>query len=313
MTVSGSLDLMSCYVRTLKTSEAAQMLNVSPNTLRAWERRFGYPKPARTSGQHRMYTFGEIAALRDALKEGLSISSAVSRAQESLQADTQMLTGALNAYELLRADAAMAATLALRTVERAVEEVLLPSMVELAAQHGEDSAPWSFSAQWAQDWLRRAQRMTPPPTRRMGILIGDATAGGIDLQDLHLRALELFLARAGARLLTLPVSGVAGLGEALAAFRPDIVVVAGATASDEFVSQWAYRVRMSAGTLPVTLFHRSTLRVRTTGAQALSESPSAAHREILALLDNAARTEAPSLSALDLSAARDRLRARNAS
>jgi putative nucleotidyltransferase with HDIG domain len=34
-------------MRTLKTSEAATLLNVSPNTLRAWERRFGYPKPQR--------------------------------------------------------------------------------------------------------------------------------------------------------------------------------------------------------------------------------------------------------------------------
>ena len=35
-----------------------------------------------------MYTHGEVAALRDALQEGLSISSAVSRAREALSADT---------------------------------------------------------------------------------------------------------------------------------------------------------------------------------------------------------------------------------
>ena len=49
-------------------SEAAAVLNVSPNTLRAWERRFGYPKPQRTAGKHRLYTHGEVAALRDALR-----------------------------------------------------------------------------------------------------------------------------------------------------------------------------------------------------------------------------------------------------
>ena len=68
---------MEDFVRTLKTSEAAAVLNVSPNTLRAWERRFGYPKPQRTAGKHRLYTHGEVAALRDALQEGLSISSAM--------------------------------------------------------------------------------------------------------------------------------------------------------------------------------------------------------------------------------------------
>ena len=114
------------HVRTLKTSEAAAVLNVSPNTLRAWERRFGYPKPQRTAGKHRLYTHGEVAALRDALQEGLSISSAISRARESLSSDTSTLVGALQAFELDRADAAMEAALALRSVERSVEEVLLP-------------------------------------------------------------------------------------------------------------------------------------------------------------------------------------------
>src|SRR3712207_5566109 len=102
-------------MRTLKTSEAAAMLNVSPNTLRAWERRFGYPKPQRSPGRHRVYTHGEVAALRDALQEGLSISSAVSRAREAVSADTDVLVGALVSFELDRADGAMEAALALRS------------------------------------------------------------------------------------------------------------------------------------------------------------------------------------------------------
>ena len=74
-------------MRYLKTSEAAALLNVSPNTLRAWERRFGFPKPQRSPGKHRLFTHGEVAALRDALQEGLSISSAISRAREGLAAE----------------------------------------------------------------------------------------------------------------------------------------------------------------------------------------------------------------------------------
>ncbi|MDQ3722001.1 MAG: MerR family DNA-binding transcriptional regulator [Actinomycetota bacterium] len=75
-------------MRALKTSEAAALLNVSSNTLRAWERRFGYPEPQRSAGGHRLYAHGEVAALRDALRQGLSISSAVSRAREALSTDT---------------------------------------------------------------------------------------------------------------------------------------------------------------------------------------------------------------------------------
>src|SRR4029079_16964195 len=139
-------------MRTLKTSEAAALLNVSPNTLRAWERRFGYPKPQRSAGRHRLYTHGEVAALRDALQQGLSISSAVSRAREALSTDTHTLVGALAGFELDRADSAMECALALRSVERSVEEVLLPSLDELAARFGTDSAPWALAARWADGW-----------------------------------------------------------------------------------------------------------------------------------------------------------------
>src|SRR5215207_10703726 len=85
-------------VRTLKTSEAAALLNVSPNTLRAWERRFGYPQPQRSPGKHRLYSFAEINALREALSEGLSISSAVSVARDAFGADAQALLSALLAF-----------------------------------------------------------------------------------------------------------------------------------------------------------------------------------------------------------------------
>ena len=58
-------DLTSLTMRYLSTSEAAVLLNASPNTLRAWEHRFGLPKPQRSPGKHRLFTHREIAALRD--------------------------------------------------------------------------------------------------------------------------------------------------------------------------------------------------------------------------------------------------------
>jgi MerR family transcriptional regulator, light-induced transcriptional regulator len=53
----------------IRTAAAAEMLGVSPSTLRTWERRLGYPQPARTPGNHRQYELNEIEALRDALRE----------------------------------------------------------------------------------------------------------------------------------------------------------------------------------------------------------------------------------------------------
>jgi MerR family transcriptional regulator, light-induced transcriptional regulator len=281
-------------VRTLKTSEAAALLNVSPNTLRAWERRFGYPRPQRSAGRHRLYTHGEIVALRDALQQGLSISSAVSRAREALSTDTHALVGALTAFELDRADSAMEAALALRSVECSVEEVLLPSLSELGLRFGTDSAAWAFAARWADGWLRRAQRLAPPPVRRLGVLIGDATGAELDPDALALRALELFCARSGARVMALPVAAVSCLGEVVESLQPDAVVIAGTRVSDDDVALWAYRVRAAAGALPMALFRRAHQgKVRATGSRVLAEAPFAAHRQLLVLVDRLPRGANP--------------------
>jgi DNA-binding transcriptional MerR regulator len=284
-------------VRYLKTSEAAALLNVSPNTLRAWERRFGYPKPERSPGKHRLYTHGEIVALRDALQEGLSISSAVSRAREGLSADADSLVGALTSFDPARADLAMEAALALRSLERSVEEVLLPSLDELHRKYGHESARWALAAQWGHDWLKRARRLSPPPSRRIAILVGDASGGEADLDFAAIRALELFLARGGAELLTLSVRATGDLSDALELLSPDGVVLSGRKVSDDAVARWAYAVRSATGPLPIALFRRDVvrpLRTRTTGAHQLGPVPSHAVGQLVELVsrDHLAEREA---------------------
>jgi DNA-binding transcriptional MerR regulator len=53
---------------------------LKPDTIRAWERRYGLPSPARTSGHHRLYSEHDILTLKWLVarrREGLSISKAV--------------------------------------------------------------------------------------------------------------------------------------------------------------------------------------------------------------------------------------------
>lgn len=274
-------------MRYLKTSEAAALLNVSPNTLRAWERRFGFPKPQRSPGKHRLFTHGEIAALRDALQDGLSISSAVSRAREGLAADSNSLVGALISYERERADTAIEAALALRSVERSVEEVLLPTLDEILKRYGTESAAWAFAAHWAADWLRRATRLSPPPVRPISVVFGDATRDELDPDSPYLRALELFCVRSGIDVLSLSARGVAGIGDAVAVHRPHLVVVAGSHLDDDAVARWAYAIRLASGAVPVAIYRRGSerIRVRTTGTRNLPSGAGTAQRRILELVE----------------------------
>lgn len=273
-------------MRYLKTSEAAALLNVSPNTLRAWERRFGFPRPRRSPGRHRLYTHGEIAALRDALLDGLSISSAISRAREGLGADTNSLVGALSAFDAARADAALEGALALRSLDRAVQEVLLAALDEVARRHGTDSVQWAFAARWGNNWLRRAQRLVSPSVQSVSVVLGDASRDDLDIDAAYIRAFELLLARAGGTVLGLSVRGVSNMADLLATHRPEVVVIAGGALPDDAVARWAYSVRYAAGALPVAIYRRGSQRqrVRTTGTAILPGTPGEAARRVLELV-----------------------------
>ena len=65
---------------TFNLKAVVQETDLKPDTLRAWERRYGLPQPERTSGGHRLYSQRDIDTLKWLLArqdEGLSISRAV--------------------------------------------------------------------------------------------------------------------------------------------------------------------------------------------------------------------------------------------
>jgi DNA-binding transcriptional MerR regulator len=271
-------------MRSLKTSEAAAYLNVSPHTLRAWERRFGYPKPQRSEGQHRRYTYAEIDALRDALRDGLSVSSAISRAREGLHADVDSLAGALVAFDARRADEAMEATVALRDLDRAVE-ALLAATGDVLHRHGSDSAQWAFAWSWGCDWLARARRLASSPLSTASVLVGDTTAGDSDPESLQVRAFDLMCVRCGADVLRLSARGAGGISEAASARHVGAVVIAGDRIGDEAVTKWA-AAALAGGDAPLLASYRRSERRRLRPASrmiALSEAPRAAAMELVEL------------------------------
>jgi hypothetical protein len=282
----GHVPAASSSTRTLKTSEAAALLNVSPNTIRAWERRFGYPKPGRSPGKHRLYSYAEIAALRDALEDGLSISSAVSVARDAFGADAQALVSALIAFRADLADEVLDGSLALRSVERSVEDVLLPAVDTVRQRKGPTSATTAFALAWSEDWLLRARRLARVVERRVSVLIGDASLSPLDAARPYVLAFALCCVRSGVDVLTLPVSAPERLWEAVAAIKPAAVVIAGGHASDDEVANWAYKVNATGGQLPFALYRREPHALTSNGrTPILPVSPVAALGELLELTE----------------------------
>lgn len=146
-----------------------QATNISPSTLRAWERRYNMCQPERSESGYRLYSDRDVAIIRwlkAQVDAGMSISQAVSwlqslvdeaqsggrttlpdptgRAMEAVTAaapsrmDVQnfgalqtRLLDALLRYDEPGAEQALASAFALYSVEQVGEYVIVPSMVEI--------------------------------------------------------------------------------------------------------------------------------------------------------------------------------------
>ncbi|HXC23095.1 MAG TPA: MerR family transcriptional regulator [Solirubrobacteraceae bacterium] len=261
----------------IRTNAAAAMLGVSANTLRSWESRFGYPKPQRTEGGHRQFDLAEIEALRQAYAETQDIASAISVARERGEGPSTptRLRAAMSAFSQEKADRLMEESMAVRSVERTVETVLLPAVQALAPDPAtprnpatrdsadareQENAPggvsgaspeYCFAWRYATGWLAAAQRVAPPSTREQGVLIFDAS-GPLAMDALYVQALELCARRAGLRVLTLPVDlDSSRVGTALRALCPRAVVLGGRCSSLETVGRLVYSTRQYEGEMQV--------------------------------------------------------------
>ena len=220
------------------------MLGVSANTLRSWERRYGFPQPRRSAGGHRHYELFEIEALRQTLAETHNASSAVALAQErgTGPSSCALLAEAFASFDEQRADRLLEESLALRSVERTIEEVLLPAVAEQADEGG-PTASYDFAWRHATGWLSAHKRLAPAATRKEGVLVIDAWVA-CDLDTLHAQALEVVLRRAGLRTLSLtPAIDPGRLGSALRALQPRALLLTGTGATLDEIARLVYRVR----------------------------------------------------------------------
>jgi MerR family transcriptional regulator, light-induced transcriptional regulator len=281
----------------IRTHAAAELLGVSPNTLRSWERRFGHPKPRRTAGGHRQYDLNELESLRRALLETHNISSAIEVARQRGEGPSSpsRLLDAFDRFDEPAADRVLEESLAVRSIERTVQDVLLPA-VELAEGREGREAEYELACRWATSWLHAQRRIAPTSTRPHGVVIFDASER-LDLEALHVQALELALRRAGFRTLLLsfglPPERAA---RAIRAARPSAFVFCGGDATLEVVGRLVYTVRQVGSTAPVFEYRESMPVTGEHSIPTLGSTPTEAIELLKSYVDTG-RVEQPVMAA----------------
>ncbi len=286
----------------LRTATAAEVLGISPSTLRTWERRYGFPAPRRSAGGHRLYARAEVEALRDAYAETGHAASAVElargRAGDPAPPSCRRLRAALTAFDEDAADRVAAAALAATGLEAVVEELVLAGVDGL----DEQSPEHALGRRWAAGWIAAQRRLAPPASRPDGVLVLDA--GGPDV--LHVAGLELGLRRAGVRVLVLPVAlDPARLQRAVTVLDPVLVVLGGRGAALDAVGRAVFASRRARGERVAVCDFRGALSGSTTVPR-VGPGLRAARDAVLALME--ARGVAADVPEVAPAARRGRLR-----
>lgn len=255
----------------IRTNAAAAMLGVSPNTLRGWEQRFGHPAPRRTDGGHRIFELADIDALRQALAQVGDVAAAIAIVQQRGAGPNtpERLGFAFAGYDEDQADRLLEESLAVRSLERTVQDVLLAA-VELLPSLSPERC---FATRYATGWLAAAKRVAPPATQPHGVMVFDASAHG-ELDALHAQAFELLVRRVGLRTLCLP-STVAEdrVGNALRALRPAAVVLAGAGTPPATLGRLVHATRRACGEVAILDYRGALPRTGASTVPCLGDQP----------------------------------------
>ncbi|NOZ49951.1 MAG: MerR family transcriptional regulator [Chloroflexi bacterium] len=231
---------------------------LKPDTLRAWERRYGLPLPARTSGRHRLYSQQDIAAVKWLITrqtEGMSISRAVklwqqfqrqgvdpfvampvsapataaittTLAGENLDALQQTWIDACRGFNEAEAEYALAQAAAQFPLESVLAQVLLQGLVQIGSQWHANRLTVQqehFASALAARWMHRLMAVSPPPTREQRLVVCCPPG---EQHSLGALALSLLLRRRGWQVIYLGADvPIAQLQQTLAQIQPQLLVL----------------------------------------------------------------------------------------
>ncbi len=214
----------------LRIGELARRTGVTPELLRAWERRYGLLRPERSSGGFRLYSAEDerrIGRMTAALERGISAGQAAQLAlgEEDLpSADT--LLEALLAFDDVGAHAALDRLLSSLTLETVLRDAVLPTLRELGDRWQRDEITIG-QEHFASNLLRgRMLGLARGWDRGSGPRALLACPAG-EQHDLSLIAFGLALREHGWRITFLGAdTPVATIEQTATALQPDLIVVA---------------------------------------------------------------------------------------
>ena len=226
-----------------------------------------------------------MEALRDALRETGNISSAIELARRRGRGvgSPARLLAAFDAFDEPAIDRELESSLAIRSLERSVEEILLPALGTAAARSNR-AAELEYACRWATGWLHSARRLAPPASRREGVLLLDA-GSPLGLEAVYVQALELFLRRAGFRVLLLSaVLREQRFSSAVRALRPEAIVLCGEEVSLDVVGDPLRRALRDGESARVFGYRAARLVAGRRGVPLLGASPGEATEALKAAI-----------------------------
>jgi MerR family transcriptional regulator, light-induced transcriptional regulator len=214
-------------------TQVATLVGVPAPTIRSWERRYGWPRPARTIGGHRRYSSAEIdhvRALRDEIAKGRSAQQAVTllRRQAAQRRGAEvgrLVQGAIEIDQALVRQA-LADVEATMGADDAIESVVLPALREIGLQWEKgacDVAGEHAATGQIRQWLGRLLDAARPRGAAPTVVL---STGPADYHSANLEAFAVLLARRGCSPLVLgALTPVASLVQAVRTLGPGGVVV----------------------------------------------------------------------------------------
>ena len=248
----------------LRIGELSKRSGVSPELLRAWERRYGLLHPTRSTGGLRLYSPADLDRVRlmqrhlargvaaaEAAALALALGAETAVAAASPASAREELAEALDGYDEPRAQSILDRVLAVTTVDSLLSEIVMPYLRELGDR-------------WERGEVSVAQEHFASGVLR-GRLLGLARGWGLGVgpravlaclpgeqHDLGLIAFGLALRARGWRIVYLgPDAPLETVAEASRRLEPSLVVLHAVTG--ERVQPVAGEIRALAGTHRVAL------------------------------------------------------------